>query len=385
LWTGQVCSAVGDEINRVGAVWLGAQLLGAGAGLPALGSGVALVTTLLSGPLADRLDRRLTMVVADLVRAVAVLSVPLAAWAHAPLLPVLVGVVVILAAAKAFFEPALRSSLTLIAPSPELLQATNGLMETTDRMARVVGPGLIGVLGATLPLVHFFTLDAVSFVLSAVSVTALGAAVLQRPKSLAPVRLAGSGWRLVRADPLVFHVVLTTGIVTGAWILFFPLGIGLKVKAMTDDVGAFGFVIAAYGVGNLASNLVLGSLRLRRPERALVLGRVCAGVGFLGLALAPSLPLTMVAAAVAAAGGPATDIGLLAVMQERYGPDDFTRVYRLVLASAHAGTLLVLGISAPLFERFGVDAVLVADAALLLGIGLVGIALFERRLVQESA
>ncbi len=375
LWSGQVMSAVGDEINRVGVIWIGAQLLGAGAGyLPALASAVALVTTLLSGPVADRLDRRRTMVAADAVRALAVLSVPLAVYLGLPLLPVLVGVVVVLAAARAFFEPALRSSLVLIAPSAELRQATNGLMETTDRMARVVGPGLIGVMGAALPLHHFFTIDALTFIASGVSVLFVAAAVFRSP--MHDVAVPGprvSGWRLARMDPLVFHVVLTTGVVCGAWMLFFPLGIGLKVKAMTDDVAAFGWVVAAYGAGNLSSNLVLGSVRIERPGRALVLGRACAGVGFLGLALAPSLPLVMLSAAFAAAGGPATDIGILAVMQERYGPDEFGRVYRLILASAHLGTLAVLGASAMLFDTFGLDAVLVADAMLILAIGLFGL------------
>lgn len=73
---------------------------------------------------------------------------------------------------------------------------------------------------------------------------------------------------------------------------------------MPDQIGAYGYAIAAYGVGNLLSNIVLGSLSVRRLSVVMFLGWVIVGTGFFWIAFAPDLVTLMVASAFTALGGP---------------------------------------------------------------------------------
>ena len=73
LWSGQMLSALGDQLFSVAIIWTATRLLGSSAGrVLALGSLAALFTGLPGGVLADRWPRHATMIGADLVRALAV-------------------------------------------------------------------------------------------------------------------------------------------------------------------------------------------------------------------------------------------------------------------------------------------------------------------------
>jgi hypothetical protein len=69
LWLGQVCSAVGDYLYSIAALWIAVRLAGSLAGVVAgadLGAGLAV--GLVAGAFADRWDRRRAMVGADILR-----------------------------------------------------------------------------------------------------------------------------------------------------------------------------------------------------------------------------------------------------------------------------------------------------------------------------
>ena len=86
----------------------------------------------------------------------------------------LTGAVVVLAIDQSVFQPALQTILPELIKDKALLPAANGLLDATDRSARLLGPALVGLLGGLLPVMHFLTLDAASFLASAAAVTLIG-------------------------------------------------------------------------------------------------------------------------------------------------------------------------------------------------------------------
>jgi hypothetical protein len=66
----------------------------------------------------------------------------------------------------------------------------------------------------------------------------------------------------------------------------------------------------------------------------------------------------MACAAFAASGGPATDMGFLAILQSNYLPDDVARVYRLSLAISWGGVLVLFAVSPLLFASAGIPSVI---------------------------
>src|SRR5579883_2481097 len=183
LWLSQVLSAVGDNLYAIAVVWTAVQVAGSGAGLVVAAQSLAgLVFGLLGGVFADRWDRRLTMTLVDLLRAAAVATLPLLAWIGALRLWQMALVAVVIGGLGALFDPALQASLPALTGDMATLQATNGLMDITRRLARALGPSLVGVLVALLPVPQFFTLDAVSFLISAGAVYSLGRRYNWRPR-----------------------------------------------------------------------------------------------------------------------------------------------------------------------------------------------------------
>ena len=379
LWAGQLLSAMGDEISRVAVVWLAAGLWGTGAGrLMALHAGCAFLFSVVGGAFADRAGYRRTLIVSDLMRAVGVLLIPVGTALGLPLPWLLVASVTICSSLSAIFDPAFKALAATLIPSAELRSATNALVESTVRLARVLGPSLVALVSGILPTLHFFTLDAGTFLLSATSIAWLGAAAEPAHLADGPAEGITPVLERIRSEPLVAYMLLSSAVVGAAWWLLLPLGIELLLQErLSSDLATLGTILAAYGVGNLTGNLVVGSLPEQRPERLLFLGRSLAGAGFLLFALAPGKLGFMAAAALAASGGPVCDVGYIGALQARFEGKALGQAYRLSNALCY-GLMFPLFFASPsLFLHLGVGQVFVGCALVILAGGLGGFALLR--------
>jgi DHA3 family macrolide efflux protein-like MFS transporter len=173
---------MGDHVYDLAVVWVAVQVAGSGVGPVVAASALTrLALGMLGGVLADRWDRRRAMIAADLLRAVTVGTLPVLAHAGRLQLWHLAAAAAVLAALDSLFNPALLASLPALAKDRTELQALNGLMDGTWRLALAVAPSMAGLLVALLPITQFFTLDAVSFLASVLAITALGRHLGQRP------------------------------------------------------------------------------------------------------------------------------------------------------------------------------------------------------------
>jgi DHA3 family macrolide efflux protein-like MFS transporter len=386
LWSGQVLSAVGDEVYKIALVWMAIRLSGKDAGfLAAVEAGSILTFGLLGGAWAERWQHRRLMIWVDLTRAAAVLSIPVIAYFTPLNLPILIAVAIVVSSLSAFFDPALQATLPELTDSPELLNASNGLMEATRRIARVMGPGFIGVLNLFVPLVHFFTINAASFVLSAVSIVLLGrhaptpAVVEDDGKRQSPWQGLKRSFEQTAQNPLLRVMVLSCFLTWSLWSLCFSLGLALLVNETSPgNLSAYGFLICSYGVGNLSSNLVWGSLRIQKPQVTTFLGTLIIGTGFVAVALAPTVALQMAAAAFCGVGGPMEDLSFLNVLQNSYRGSDIARIFRLRMALAFGGIFTVFLISPLLFRLFSVSAVIGGCGAGLVCYAIFGLLRFGR-------
>jgi MFS family permease len=378
LWSGQVLSAIGDEVCRVALIWLAVGLIGADAGyLAAAQSGALLVLCLVGGHWADAWNQRRTMVGVDALRAVIVL-VPVAAFYVGRMnLPLLVVVALALSGLGAFFDPALQATLPEVSPDAETLQAATGLMSTTSRLSRAVGPALVGVLAPFVATIHFFTLDAISFVVSALSVGALPPppprAARRRPRGSFRDSLA-SGFRATAAIPLMRELMLVRFAVGGLWGTAYSLGFALLVRALAPgDMRAFGWTVACYGVGNVAGALFIGNVRRRRPAFILFNGYVLLGLGLAGMAAARSLAWLGFAAAVSAFGGPINDVPFVDLVQKLYDIEDLPKIIRLRMAVETGASLLLLSAAPALVRSFSARALVAYCGVGIAAIGATGL------------
>ena len=402
LWGGLSLSAIGDQLYTVTLSWVAVAVFGSAAGyLTALQAAVMLFAALGLGRWVDRWSAQRTLIAADLVRMVVLLGL---VWSWLALdrpaaLPLIV-VIIVLAVGQAVFQPALQLVLLGLLPDRALLPAANALMDTTDRSARLLGPGLVALLAGALPTVHFISLDAVSFLLSA---SALLLIRRRRPLELARPPLDETMWQAVArgigamtAHPLLGYILRTTALVNGAWYAAFFLAIPLLIERDGlrgpggTGLGAFGLVIAAYGCTNLLSTLLLGGRPMKlRPQWQMFSGGLITGMGTSSIAVVPFLPQEWrlpglaASAALAAFGGPMKDIPFAVLRQIRLAPHDLAAGVRAYIAANSAGALTAMLLAPALLNYLNPAAVIFLCGAVIMATGATG--LFRHQAHQEIA
>ncbi|MBO0795370.1 MAG: MFS transporter [Ktedonobacteraceae bacterium] len=387
LWGSQVLSAMGDYFYQIAVVWIAVKVAGSsGSIVIAAEVGSAFCCGLLGGVYADRWNRRTTMIVVDLLRALAVGMLPwLAQWGTLQLW-YLVLVAIVVGGLSALFNPALQASLPALAGDPRLLQATNGLMDTTRRLARALSPSLAGLLVLFIPLAHFLTLDAVSFLISALAIFFIGSAFAWQPD---PGKLTMRGvsgiigdlaqsFSLVRGHPELRWTLLSMGIIDLAWSAAFVIGVPLFAdQVLKSGVGTYGLIVGAYGTVNVLSNIVVSHLIIKRRMRTIMLGKLIIGGGFLLMVATPYLPLILFSSALASIGGPMGDIPYTMMIQMDIPSHHLGKVYSLDQAVSNTGGMLGLLLAAPLYQWMSVPLGIACFSLLFVVIGIAGLLRFR--------
>jgi hypothetical protein len=251
-----------------------------------------------------------------------------------------------------------------IAQSSEELKATTGLMATTFRMARAIGPTIVGLLSVSIPMIHFFTLDSLSFVISAASIALL----YREPMSPAPEHAAHrapsfkesllSGIRAVRGSRVMKSLLWIKSFGGGLWYLVYGLGTALFVQKLAPGDGrAFGLVVGSYGLGNFAGAVMIGNMKRQKPVSMLFIGYLCLGIGFVAMGLAPNLYWLMLASAWSGFGGPMNDLPMVDMIQ-KYPMHEIPKIFRLRMAGEIGACLVFMSFSPLIFRVVSVQSVI---------------------------
>ncbi|MGW3408250.1 MFS transporter [Streptomyces sp. NPDC000888] len=230
--------------------------------LAAVGLAVGAAVAVPLGPWVEFRRKRPVMVGMDLARFAALLTIP-AAFALGLLSFVqLLVVSVVVAAADLTFTAASGAYLKSLVPRQDLLVA-NGRFESTNWTASMVGPPLggaaIGLLGPVMTVVA----NAVSFLLSAAGIRAIGGEEPRPVRTGAPPRLrAGDlldGWRYILADPALRPLFFNTVLFNSLLMATSPVLAVLMLGHLGFAPWQYGLAFAVPCVGGL-----IGS-RLARP------------------------------------------------------------------------------------------------------------------------
>lgn len=338
LWGSQFLTGIGEELFRVASVWLAADLIGGATGyIVATQQLVIFTVSVFGGVLVDRWNSRKAMVSVDCLRALTLLIVPAVMLTFGRQVWVLFFAAGMVWGLRGVHGPALQAIVPRIAQSDDMMLAMNGLLDATRRLARIAGPGVAGLIALVVPIEHFFTVTAGVFSASALAVFALKAYM----PSAAALPAARSGWRvffeefveplrLLRGHRLLVWSFVGTGLINMSWNAALIVGLVLVIQEhIPGDLGAYGLVFAAYGVGNLAGNLIIGSLSFGPQLRWMFPGRILMGAGFVAFAVVHDLWAFMLIAPIAAFGSTAGDLPFLALMQRQFHVTQIGRVFGL--------------------------------------------------------
>ena len=256
-------SLLGDGIFLIAIAWESYSLWNAPAALSIVGIGMAVPTVLFllaGGIVSDRYDRRLVMMWADGVRAVAVAALAVLVIAGSLQFWELVVLVAVYGSGTAFFTPAFEAVVPDLLPVEDL-PAANSLDQFVRPVAlRLAGPLLGGTLVATGAGLAF-AVDAASFGASLVAVAAIRSRPPVRDETNATAFAAvKEGLRFIRRRVWLWG---TLGSAAVAYLVFLgPTEVLLPYVVKNDlhaSAGTLGFVFAAGGLGAVGSAVWMGS------------------------------------------------------------------------------------------------------------------------------
>jgi DHA3 family tetracycline resistance protein-like MFS transporter len=271
---GMSVSLLGDGLFLVALAWQVYALSNAPTALASVGIAMTIPTIvclLIGGAVSDRHDRRLVMLCADAVRALALAALAVLSVSGSLHLWELMAVAVVYGAATAFFDPASDALVPELLPPDSLAQA-NSLDQLIRPLAlRLAGPALGGMLVGAIGVGWAFGLDAASFVVSAATLLAMSPArrVVDPAEATRSVRReVAAGLRYVRSQAWLWATLVSAAI---AYLLFMgPTEVLLPFivkNRLSDGAGALGLVFAAGGLGSLLCAIVIGQRGL--PRRSL--------------------------------------------------------------------------------------------------------------------
>jgi MFS family permease len=323
LFVGQLTAAMGNGAVQLALPWLVLKLTDS-----PLQLGLAyffqflpmLLFGVLGGVFADRWDRRLTMFVTDMVRALAFLSVGAIYYFDALRVEHIFAVIFLESTMANFFNPA-RAALMPNLVRPDDLRAANSLMEVSRHVGMLIFPSIGGLLVAFAGPAAVLFVDGITFLLSAVTVFL----IRWRPDKMREqeqaqdlrhairivVQQTADGLRAIGRERLL-QVSMLLGLSLNAVVAPIQLLLPLFVQQVKHaEADYFGLL-----VGFLLGGLITGSLTAPAVARRVGLGHMTiVAVTILGLVIiAASWPpgLWPPAAAMFVAG---TCIGLLNVAQ----------------------------------------------------------------------
>jgi MFS family permease len=264
LWAGDTISQFGSTIGRtvlpllaVGALAATPFEMGV---LSAAGTAAFLLIGLPAGVWVDRLRRRPVMLVADLTRAVLLLSVPVAWWLGVLTLPHLVVVALLVGAATVMFDIAYQSYLPALVGREQLVEG-NSKLEASRAVAEVSGPAVAGGVAQAVGAAVGVLATAVGYVASALFLLRIRT---EEPPPRVPDK-RGLAHEIAEGLRFVFGHRSLRAIVgcTGTANLFGGMTMAVLVLFLVRDLGlsegVVGLVLSSAGIGG-----VLGALTVNR-------------------------------------------------------------------------------------------------------------------------
>jgi MFS family permease len=366
LWFGQAVSAVGDALVPVAlafatlAVAHSASALGLVLAVSTVGSLIALPA---GGVWSDRLPRQLVMLTSDGVRAAAhgVMAVLLISG-HAQLWQLVVQALVY-SFAGGFFLPASSALVPQTVSAPRLQQA-NALMGLSRSMTQVVAPAVAGVLVAAFGPGWVFGIDAVTFVVSAVSLAMLDVAPVPGAHQSKFWTELAAGLQAVTSRRWYLLNLGAHALWNFAFAAFLVLG-PIVAKEKLGGASAWGLISASLGAGAVLGGLIALRVTPRRPLVVANLALVPAAFQLLALAVPLPTAGIMAFCVVGWIGLTFLNEVWFATVPQLIPADVLARATSFDWLLSIVAMPIGFAISGPLADHIGVQATLIGAAAIM--------------------
>jgi MFS transporter, NRE family, putaive nickel resistance protein len=278
LYAAQTISVFGDALTWLGLALLAYELAGKDSAVVLSVALTLRVTAFvilspIAGAIADRLDRKLILVITHVARMLIVGTMPFVntVWQIYVL-------VFALNVFNAFFTPTYQATIPLVTGKAEYAQAI-ALSAATYQLLGVLGPGIAGSVSAWIGARQVFFLDAISFAIAAILIFTLPSQLkVKQSEPLEESRVLSKiisdvkeGTTRLFANAFIRYALFLQLVasIAGAQILVNTVGYikgTLKLSSLE-----YGWVMAAFGIGATLAAVTVGAIGKKWERTAIVL------------------------------------------------------------------------------------------------------------------
>jgi DHA3 family macrolide efflux protein-like MFS transporter len=380
IWTGQAFSLLGSSLVGFALIWWMTETTGSATVL-AIAAMLEILPRVFIGPLAgtlvDRWNRRMVMLIADSITALATAVLIYLVWAGTLQIWHIYLLMLVRSSAGSFHMPAMLSSTSLMVPKEQLTRV-QGLNQLLQGLINIAAPIFGALLIEFLPLHNVLTVDLATAALAILPLLFINipqpevdfSQIEEKPSVWLDMRLGFRYvWQWVGLRNIIFLAVVINLISLPA-ITLMPLlvknefsGGALEIATMQSSL-AVGFLVG----GILLS--VWGGFR--RKILTATLAMFGTAIGFLLVGVAHNFAFQVALSGIFIAGlmnvlmnGPA-----FALLQSVVDPDMQGRVLSLVISLASAMAPIGLAVAGPLADKTGVSMMFIFASIVFLISGL---------------
>ncbi len=394
MWGGQAVSLFGSQLVQFALIWWLTSETGSAIVL-ATASLVGLLPQVLLGPIAgtlvDRWNRRLTMIAADSVVALATIILGLLFWSGSIQVWQIYALMFVRAVAGSFHWPAMTASTSLMVPEQKLTRI-QGLNQTLNGALGIVSAPLSAFLLVIIPIQGILAIDVITALFAIIPLIFIH---VPQPEKRAPTNQDGDaleteaagqsgssfmrelreGFTYVWRWPGLLIILIMALLIN----LVFTPAAALMPLLVSDHFGGgameLGWLEAAWGVGIVVGGLLLGIWGgfSRRIHTALI-GLVLMGAGVVAVGLTPASAFApaVVFLLVAGIANPFVNGPIFAILQAKVAPDMQGRVLSLTNSAAMAMSPIGLIIAGLMADAAGVRLLFVIAGIVMGALALVG-------------
>jgi MFS family permease len=299
FFIGQGISLIGTWMQNIGEGWLVLTLtnspfyVGLVSALSSLG---VLLFTLYAGVIADRTDKRRTIIIMQVAFMLEAFTVAILVWTGVVAVWQVMALATLLGIASAFDIPTRQSFIVEMVGKEDLMHAI-ALNSSLFNAARVVGPALAGVLIGVVGIAWCYFLNGLSYIAVIVGLLAMRLPPFERrPQTTS----AWTGFREVlgflgndRRLRALIGLTATLSVFGFPYIAMMPV---FARNVLHRGAGGYGALTASVGVGAMigALGIALGARRIKARGRLMLAGGTAFGILLVLFASSRSLVLSLV-------------------------------------------------------------------------------------------
>ena len=389
LWLGNLISVLGNDFHFIALLWLVNQLTKS-----TLSVGLVMTFTFLpplffglfAGVFVDMWNRKITMIICDIIRAILVLLIPILYYSGLLQIWHLCVIVFLISFLNIFHESANNSIIPNLV-RPEELVTANSISVVSFQLTNIFGSALAGILIYIIGSVNIFFIDSFSYLFSALMIFTIRFIDLQRDIRLEGIKdilvRVREGLKIIKANKIILTLLIMMAIMNFALGPLNVLTPRLSEEILKAGPRGLGFIMASLSVGMLIGAYIIGKLGKRiSVGRFITLGVLFGGIFFSIFAISKDISLSIILVAIFGFLFAAPKVYSISIIQNLVPDSIRGRIFSIQMFLTNIMFPISLLLSGWLGEKIAVSWILFGCGLLMIANGIYGYSVKKLREVK---